>query len=382
MSAPETPEETTHPVQQVGIELMHFDSLNPRIPTSVDSTSQEAILDWLIEACDVVKLMESIATQGYFQGEPLIITPDCDRADHFVVVEGNRRLAAARLLNDPGLARIRVNGVKLAASLSQDPPSTVPAITYQTRNEILNYLGFRHVTGVRPWEPLEKARFVRLLVDSLSADIEDPDARTRLVAQQIGSNVANINRLLRGLQVYHYAELQGFYNLPGLGPESLAFAVLSTALAVRSINDFVKRESDHTQLDPDSVSELFDWLYRKRPDGKTLIGESRNISDLGTVIGNPAALARLRQGGSLKLALHETTHSLAKLQKEANDAFELIISAQSHLAEVKTEDLSETDRSLAARLANAANDLLASIRTRLIPPEAAPVPGGEGESDS
>ena len=83
---------------------LHFDHLNPRLAEYgiTPSTSDEDILKILWEAMDVRELVQSISASGYFPHEPIIVTKETGK---FVVIEGNRRLAAVKVLLSPNLAK-------------------------------------------------------------------------------------------------------------------------------------------------------------------------------------------------------------------------------------------------------------------------------------
>jgi ParB-like chromosome segregation protein Spo0J len=55
----------------------------------------------LAASADLEELIQSISASGYVDIEPLIVE---GRGDHLVVLEGNRRLAALKVLRDSELA--------------------------------------------------------------------------------------------------------------------------------------------------------------------------------------------------------------------------------------------------------------------------------------
>lgn len=104
------------------------------------------------EALDELAL--SFARNGYFWEEPLVVVPSGKSDDKFFVVEGNRRLAALKLLTDATLRKKM--GVSDFPDVSPERAKelqSVPTVTYPSRDSIVPYLGFRHVTGVKTWEP-------------------------------------------------------------------------------------------------------------------------------------------------------------------------------------------------------------------------------------
>jgi hypothetical protein len=192
-------------IQFVAVENIKFDLKNPRLPTNVaEQDSQEVILEWLVQQEKVVELMIAIGEQDYFPGEPLLVVKESSESEDFVVVEGNRRLAAVKLLSKPELAPTRQRAVQRAAEDAEHKPAELPVLEFNTRDEILKYLGYRHVTGVETWDTLAKARYLEQLYGW--TDEEDRDERFKALARQIGSRSDYVQRLLAGLAIYRQLE--------------------------------------------------------------------------------------------------------------------------------------------------------------------------------
>lgn len=108
---------TTIPVSQ-----LRFDPENPRLPSNIDGHSEQAVLAWMLEDATVLELLGSIGEVGYFPGEPLLVVPAADGNDVYIVVEGNRRLSAVKLLLNPESAPLRKNAVREAAKAAKNRP--------------------------------------------------------------------------------------------------------------------------------------------------------------------------------------------------------------------------------------------------------------------
>ena len=78
-------------VTHTAVDLLDFDSLNPRLPNYLNKDNDGEVIEWMLKEANIVELMGSIGEQGYFEGEPLIVVPSKDKPKHFEVVEGNRR---------------------------------------------------------------------------------------------------------------------------------------------------------------------------------------------------------------------------------------------------------------------------------------------------
>ena len=102
----------------VPVDRLRPDRWSPRLIDEDDSASDEAIIACLYRAAELDELLQSIAANGYMDIEPLVVLhdPDPDASDsELIVLEGNRRLAALRLLREPELAsRIKASeGVRI-----------------------------------------------------------------------------------------------------------------------------------------------------------------------------------------------------------------------------------------------------------------------------
>jgi hypothetical protein len=83
---------------------LKLDDYNPRLPTieTGKTLTQPQIIDYLVDKEDVYELAKKIATKGYFINEEPIV---CKIGDKYIVLEGNRRVAACKILINPDLIK-------------------------------------------------------------------------------------------------------------------------------------------------------------------------------------------------------------------------------------------------------------------------------------
>jgi len=306
---------TDDQVRQINVAQLVFDPNNPRLPSDIANGSDEDIIKYMLDQESLVDLMRSIAEIGFFPGEPLLVFPHPDRNDIYIVGEGNRRLAALKLLEDPNLARVKLRTVTEIADNKKYQVQSVPVIIYQRRMDFLNYLGYRHITGVEEWDPLSKARYIKQLYDLN----EEPthQAKTRSIARTVGSNFPTVNKILHGVAVIDRMIDLNIINEDF--PESkIDFSVLTTALGYQHIGEFIGVNNDNP-FDEDSINnanltEFTEWALRKEGAGRqarTRIGESRNLSALNAILGAEegqyAALESFRRGATIDEAVALTT---------------------------------------------------------------------------
>src|SRR5690606_14155329 len=117
-------------------------------------------------------------------------------------IEGNRRLASCKLLNNPSLASVKTKSVinVVETTDSKNIPQKVPAFIFDKREDILAYLGYRHVTGVKSWGALPKAKYLFELFQLIKENISLKE-KCQLLAKQIGSRGDYVLRLLTSYQL-------------------------------------------------------------------------------------------------------------------------------------------------------------------------------------
>ncbi len=187
------------PVRPELVSDLLLDPENPRLRLP-QNPSQKTILLQLYEEHRLEELMASFVTNGYFDEEPLVVVPSPTKSGKFVVVEGNRRLAALKLLTDPvAAAEIRVRDLPPATEAQIERLRQVPVKEYARREDVLPYLGFRHITGIKEWDADAKARYIYQLKHDSGKDLKE-------IATSIGDTFNFTERLYLGWSLVKQAE--------------------------------------------------------------------------------------------------------------------------------------------------------------------------------
>ena len=104
---------------------LKFDAQNPRLPMRLQGvTDENKVIDYMVKYGNVTELMLSIGETGYSEAEPLLVVKE--GTDKYIVVEGNRRLAALKLLNDSELTKVRIQSINSVVSGAKYIPEEVP----------------------------------------------------------------------------------------------------------------------------------------------------------------------------------------------------------------------------------------------------------------
>lgn len=175
-----------------------FDPKNTRIPANRRSNDQRRLLHELLEHEDVKGLASSITKLGLFPNERLVVVSSGKR---FVVLEGNRRLAAIKLLLNPELAPTDAQ-VKYFRRLSSrtDIPSLgkVEVSIVESRIAAAPLIAALHTKeSKRRWTSLQQARFYSELTDEGQTPAE--------IAEDVGLTVGQVRDYLRAEKLHRLA---------------------------------------------------------------------------------------------------------------------------------------------------------------------------------
>jgi len=337
-------------VAQTPVELLDFDSLNPRLPNYLNKGDDSEVIEWMLKEANIVELMGSIGTQGYFDGEPLIVVPSKTNAKHFEVVEGNRRLTAVKLLHNPELASTRKAAVLEAAKAAQIRPAKLPVLEFGSRDEVLRFLAYRHITGIEPWNPLQKARYLKQLAASSDFKRLKKDELRRRLAKEIGSSPNYVARMMAGLAVYDKIQEANYFDLPGLDEKKVSnsYSLLTTALTYAAIAKHIGMEGatddEIRGLDKKHLKELTSWIFEENAEHQTRLGESRNLEKLARVVVAPKALEKFRVGRPLAEADLLTSGPVEAFRTSLSEAKARLETARDCIQMIETFSLEDSDQ--------------------------------------
>ena len=318
------------PIQiDAAVSDLYFDPENPRFAAlSFDKSDECAVIRHMNDEESLIDLLRSIADAGYFSGEPLLVYRNRGR---LIVAEGNRRLSALKVLNNPDL--LDLPSVREIADHPNHRPETVPCIEFARREDILVYLGYKHITGTKSWGSLEKAIYLNQLKNMLLADKPDlqgqDDAVHKMLARQIGSQSPTVAKTLAAYKIFERgkereAKTGRFFDIQGLGAQDIDFSLIYTALGYESIYTHLglSASSDVAQqnFNEEGGQELIRWLFKEDEKGRRVVSDSRRLKELSRVLKSGAATARLRETGDLELAFRLSDGYIAAFDKALDAA--------------------------------------------------------------
>lgn len=306
-----------------------FDPENPRFYRLNNPNSVPDVLEEMLDQEGVQDLMLSIGQKGYFAGEPLLVVSTTGLAP-FTVVEGNRRLAATKLLSgelQPAARRkSSVSLIRAEANVKQFPAG-LPCLIYKSRRDVLRYLGYRHITGIKEWDSLSKARYLAELRDEFYAGKAHVE-QMKSLANDIGSRSDYVAQLLTALGLYIKADSTKFFGLP-IRSEDVEFSYLTTALNYTNICTWLglegKTDIQMQNLNVDNLKKAFGWFYSKDELGRTVLGETRNLAELSSIVRSKSAVKVLEQTKRIDEAFLHTDGPQQALENAMQQAHDRIM---------------------------------------------------------
>jgi hypothetical protein len=307
-----------------------LDSENPRLTSSAAGTSQLDLLRVLWNEMSVDEIALSIAANGFFKEEPLFLIPTGKQDGKYIVIEGNRRLAAVMLLHDASL-RKQVRATNLPTLTSQQLASIdeLPVSIYKSRDELWQYYGFRHINGPKAWDAYSKAEFVASVHERLHIPLET-------IASHIGDQHRTVERLYRGFVILRQAESRGLFSREDRVKNRFNFNYLYTAVDQPDFQKFLGIDGKNSlRQDPvpngrmEALHELLLWLYGSKADAKEPLIRSQNpdLRILREVISKPKALSALRTWQSLDKAYEASAGDERRFLDALTKAKEFLVQA-------------------------------------------------------
>lgn len=285
--------------KKVPTDQVRFDPSNPRLGGS-SSTSQEKLQAILMGEPHFANLLiESFVENGFIDYEPLVVRQS---GDHYVVIEGNRRLAAVKhILSNPD-----EYPSKIVEELRE-----VPVLIFHQRadsshmKDIRTYLGVRHLLGYREWPAESKAIFL------------DQNIKTKADLARIRKEFAiQRNDISRYLVPYRVKKAASSLLDEFESPDDQSFWILGEALTRAGIKEYIQLDVDQNSFkvrgfNISKLQYLLEFLYGStksggrgstRAAGMRRITDTRQLSRLAKVLQNSRASEKLENGSTLEEA--------------------------------------------------------------------------------
>jgi hypothetical protein len=297
------------------LQLLELDLENPRLQTGTEivAKTERDVIESLSEIAALDELVTSICTNRYLNLEPLIVLGK-SASGPFTVLEGNRRLAAIKLILDPSLAE--EVGISLPARIPAGVIASFQNILVhrvKRRQDSREFIGFKHINGPQRWDAYAKAKYVTEWYKSESDD--EGGISIEEIAAKMGDNNNTMRAYIYAVLIIEQAEKADVWSLSDR-PKTrgrFAFSHLYTALGREEFQHALGLTggwSSRPSMSPiakkhlKDLGEILGYLYGSISDDRTSLIKSQNpdLKDLGCAIARPEARVVLRNRGDLDQA--------------------------------------------------------------------------------
>lgn len=315
---------------------LSLDPHNPRLglPVAEPPASQKRVLE-LMWSWNLEELAVSFLANGFWPQEAVIVVKELlyGQPDTLVVVEGNRRIAALIYLKEAleGSPRSRTWS-RLVKGVTSDNELflNIPYILADSRADVIAYLGFRHVTGIKQWDPTQKAEFIANMIDDMGMSYDS-------VRKQIGMRVDTVRRNYVAYRMLKQMETLDI-EVSEEGVER-RFSVLFLSLREERVRTFlgidINAEPEEAKFPVPqamlgNLSDFVGWLFGT-DDQRPLFTDSRYVGGFARILSDTEAVDYLRSSAmpSFDIALQKAGVEDEEIEnqiKEANVQMELALS--------------------------------------------------------
>lgn len=372
------------PQLNIPLENLELDNENPRLAKEYQGATQIDIFKVLLQHFDLEELAFSMAENGYFDEEPIVVVP-CnlpktfnmnaydtvgklqdaieeimkEKSITFIVVEGNRRTATAKILTTPELRttlKVKDGFPKPKNKVIEDDLKIIPAILYNDRKDISPYLGVRHIAGILKWEAYAKSKYIASRIEERVSGGVSVETAIKEVQQEIGDRTDVIKKQYMCYKIVEQAQEDISFDIIKITKK---FSLIYVALNSPAIREYIEvpryKEADLSKpLVPtkkiDNLKRLLTWIYGNVETGEQpVLTDSRKISSrLAPVLADADATDYLIKHNNLEEAFERSGGELTFLMKRLSKAERIMRNALSIAFNYKTEEVRDMAKSCLA----------------------------------
>jgi hypothetical protein len=181
---------------------LHLDIANPRTDIGRKITENGVVKELLKE--DVFDLAKDIAQGGFLAASTLMVIEETGKQ---IVVDGNRRLLAIQILQDPNIVKNLLSKNYLdqlnvfSKNLTEDL-SLLPGVLYPSRKEAEKEMAKMHLAGVavKQWILIRQCRYFQKRLD------EEKDLSINTLSELLGVDKVRVKKNVKTFQLYGIAK--------------------------------------------------------------------------------------------------------------------------------------------------------------------------------
>lgn len=247
-----------------------------------DESVQKATLKMLEKghSYQLKDLRNSILTNGYVPLERIIVAKYPHKSGKFVVVEGNRRVAALQSIlrdADEGVITLSIEQKK---SFSKIPGAIMEADAGSFQNAERLIMGIRHIAGPREWGAYQQAHLILELKDEEGKDFKG-------IGDHLGISAVEVARRYRAMKALKAMENDEMYSDSADPKFYRLFHELVSLPSVRA--KFGWNQEEEKFEDEEKSREFFELIAPQDPDTEAKLKTFADVRKLRNIVGNKSA---------------------------------------------------------------------------------------------
>lgn len=277
----------THPIfkelfaEDIALENIYLDPNNPRfVSMTWDNIPDERIIEEAIQKIVIEKLYQEFAVDrlvmnmeinGYLPIDRVVLRKIDDT--NYVVLEGNRRICAAKVLKQ----KFNENPSSVTKEII-DSIEKIPCLVYTGTNTEASWIfqGLRHIMGIKEWSAFNKARLIVILM-------EEEDLTLTEVGKRFGLTPFGAGQWVRGYFAFKQAKENSDYTKE-VDERTYPYLQELFSKSNSPIREWMEwNESTKTFESQLNFNELLSWLYPRNTeeadesiDPSSLVGDWKN----------------------------------------------------------------------------------------------------------
>jgi ParB-like chromosome segregation protein Spo0J len=320
---------------------------------SHEESVQRATLESLEQSYQLDELKHSIITNGYVPMERIIVVPYPAKSGFFLVVEGNRRVAALKSILKEEQEGVRVLTAAQRTSFSNIPCAVLKSSGLSLKHAERIIMGIRHIAGPKEWGAYQQA----LLVGELK---DDEDLEFKEIGETLGISSVEAARRYRAIGALKQME------------EDELFAKKAEPAFYRLFHELVALPEVRTRFGWSAEKSAFSDMEKAREFFELICADSKNepklktysdVRKLKSVIGHPKAEDSLFNPDE---PLSEAIR-IGEQGRRTVDASDLLDEAKASLAGIgllQAQKLTAKDLSVVDELLNFLHQLKKAVPTK------------------
>jgi hypothetical protein len=209
-----------------------------------EDSVQKRALERLRDDQSLASLKNSILKNGYIPIERLVVRPS-PNVSKWVVIEGNRRLAAVKWILDDHSA-----GVKIPPDILSSIKSLPVVIAEQEKPDAAfraSLMGIRHVSGIKAWGGYQRAKLVAQMRDEMKLDPSE-------IAERLAMTTHEVNRRYRAFKALQ--QMQGDDDFSGFAKPTM-YPMFHEAVSVPAIREWLAWDDGTNSFTDDDKLKIF-----------------------------------------------------------------------------------------------------------------------------